>query len=94
MDANDKLNGRRNFLRKTVTLIPLGTLTACDQQATTPKGATSGSTVDQAQTPAAEAPYRARFFDAGRKYDIETPSGPMFWVGLIALDSGWSTNAA
>jgi DNA-binding beta-propeller fold protein YncE len=29
-----------------------------------------------------------------RKYDIETPAGPMFWVGLIALDNRWSTNAA
>lgn len=29
-----------------------------------------------------------------RKYDIDTTAGPMFWVGLIALDDGWSSNAA
>ncbi|WP_168787431.1 gluconate 2-dehydrogenase subunit 3 family protein [Paraburkholderia aromaticivorans] len=65
MDANDKPNGRRNFLRKTVTLIPLGTLAACEQRATTQTGAASGSAVDQAQSPGSEAPYKPRYFDAG-----------------------------
>jgi 6-phosphogluconolactonase (cycloisomerase 2 family) len=29
-----------------------------------------------------------------RKYDVDTQAGPMFWVGLLALQSGWSDNAA
>lgn len=96
MDANDKLNGQRNFVRKTVTLIPLGPLTACEQRTTTQTGAMSCSEGDQAQTPSSETPCRPRFFDAGEWCFLEAAFGrliPADAHGPWVVDSAsWSSS--
>ncbi|KVP64585.1 gluconate 2-dehydrogenase subunit 3 family protein [Burkholderia ubonensis] len=59
----DKPNSRRHFLRSSVALVPLASLSGCDLRPSSAAATTAGG-ARAASADAAQAPYKPTFFDA------------------------------